>query len=226
MKGIPIINENDTVATDEIKFGDNDILSALVANMVSADLLIILSDVDGLLEKDGRTLLRTVYEINPKIEKLACPTKKKTCVGGMVTKIEAAKIAMNSGIPCVIANGRLKNIVLRLAENPAAAGTLFVPKKGLAAKKRWIAFGVKPKGRIIVDDGARNALIGHKSLLAVGIVDIGGDFEAGDIVGIADKHYVEFARGKINFSSKQLERLKGQRLDKEVIHCDNISILT
>jgi len=223
---IPIINENDTVSTDEIKFGDNDRLSALVATLISADLLLILTDVEGLLAKDRKTLVKLVNEITPEIKALASTTDKKACVGGMVTKLDAAKIALGSGIPCVIANGRVKGVISANVKEPGSFGTVFAPKKSqLAAKKRWIAFGSKPKGKIMVDDGARNALLGRKSLLAVGIAGLSGDFECGDIVSIADKAHAEFARGKTNFSSKQLEKLKGQRLDKEVIHCDNIVVV-
>lgn len=224
-RSIPIINENDTVSTDEIKFGDNDRLSALVAGLLSADLLIILSDVDGLIDKDKR-VIRIVDEITPQIKALACPTDKKTCVGGMITKIEAAKIAMDSGIPCVIANGRTNDIVASVLREPEKHGTLFLPKEGLTAKKRWIAFGTKPKGKIIVDEGAKKALIDKKSLLSVGVVALDGSFECGDVVSVTDKGTCEFARGKVCFSSKTLDRIKGTRSDKEVIHCDNIVILS
>ncbi len=124
---VPVINENDTVSTDEIKFGDNDRLSALVAALVNADLLIMLSDVDGLLDKE-KNVIRVVAEINNEIKSLASPTDEKTCVGGMVTKLEAAKIAMHSGIPCVIANGGCENIITFLVRDPAGYGTLFMPK--------------------------------------------------------------------------------------------------
>lgn len=224
---VAIINENDTVSTDEIKFGDNDRLSALVATMINADILIILSDVAGLLDQD-RNLVKIVPEVNLKIKNLACPTDKKTCVGGMVTKVEAAKIAVDSGIPCVIANGKSKNIILRIVKEPAAGGTwtLFIPKKGyLAARERWIAFGTKPKGKIIVDEGAKIALKNNKSLLCVGITGLEGVFECGDIVSVIDKQNCEFARGKVSISSKQLDKIKGSRFDKEIIHRDNIVIL-
>jgi len=226
LESIPIINENDTVATDEIRFGDNDRLSALVSSLVGADLLIILSDVDGLLDKDRKTLVKVITQINPQIKGLASTTDKKTCVGGMITKIEAAKIAVDSGIPCVIANGRQKDILLALAKDINSAGTLFVPKTAyLAAKKRWLAFGTKPKGRIEVDDGARQALLNKKSLLSVGITACAGGFEAGDIVSIVNKDSLEVARGKVNVSSRQLDKIKGARHDKEVVHRDNIAIL-
>ncbi|MDD4979690.1 MAG: glutamate 5-kinase [Candidatus Omnitrophica bacterium] len=221
---VPIINENDTISTDEIKFGDNDRLSALVSSLISADLLIILSDVDGLLDKDKK-VIPVVDEINSQIKALACPTDKKICVGGMITKIEAAKICMDSGIPCVIANGRTKDIILSVIKEPEKYGTLFSPKKGLAARERWIAFGTKAKGSITVDDGAKKALMNKKSLLAVGILATHGVFESADIVSVADKENCEFARGKVNLSSRHLDKVKGTRHDREVIHRDNIVIL-
>lgn len=223
---VPVINENDTVSTDEIKFGDNDMLSALVSTLIGADLLIILSDVDGLFDKNKKTVIKLVDKITPRIQSLACPTDKKTCVGGMVTKIEAARVAVDSGITCVVANGRRRDIIKSCINEPGENGTLFLPKKDyLVAKKRWIAFSAKPKGKIIVDEGARLALVNKKSLLSVGIVAYEGDFDKGDIVSLMDKQNREFARGKVGLSSKELDKVKGRRSDKEVIHCDNIVIL-
>lgn len=225
MKGIPVINENDTVSTDEIKFGDNDRLSALVASLVGADLLIILSDVEGLLGADKKTVVRLVEKITPAIKALACPTSKKTCVGGMITKIEAANIAVSSGIPCVIASGRRKDIITSCVKESGAFGTIFLPKnESLAEKERWIAFSARPKGRIIVDDGARSALENKKSLLAVGVISAEGDFAAGDIVSIRDSKAHEFARGRAGISSKELENIKGAHHEKEVAHRDNIVV--
>ncbi len=228
LKSVPVINENDTVSTDEIKFGDNDRLSALVSTLINADLLIILSDVAGLLEKDRKTIIRIVPEINSRIYALACPTDKKTCVGGMITKIEAAKITVDSGIPCVIADGQDNNIIMRLINDPLAGelGTVFLPKKScLAARKRWIAFSSKPKGKITVDDGAKLALFNKKSLLCVGITAIEGEFEVQDVVSVRDKENCEFARGRVSLSDKDLNRVKGLRYHKEIIHRDNIVIL-
>jgi glutamate 5-kinase len=221
---IPIINENDTVSTEEIRFGDNDRLSALVATMVNADLLVILSDVDGLLDRDKR-VIRVVDEITHEIKALANPTKRKTSVGGMITKIEAAKIAVNSGIPCVIANGRTEDIILSVVKSEGAQGTLFVSKQGLTARERWLAFGTKTKGKVFVDDGAKVALINKKSLLCVGVTDLEGSFSVGDVVSVRDKQNVEFARGKVGVSSRDLDKAKGRRFDKEIIHRDNIVIL-
>jgi len=225
LKSLPIINENDTVSTDEIKFGDNDRLSALVAALISADILIILSDVDGLLDKN-KEVIKVVDEITPGIRSLACPTDKKVCVGGMITKIEAVKIAMDSGIPCVIANGANSGVILSAVNEAGKEGTLFLSGKDrLGAKKRWLAFSAKAKGRIVVDDGAKKALLNKKSLLSIGVTEVEGDFGVGDIVRVADSKNCEFAKGKVRLSSRQLDKFKGCRCDKEVIHCDNIVIL-
>lgn len=221
---VPIINENDTVSTQEIKFGDNDRLSALVASLISADLLIMLSDVDGLLDKN-KQLIRLVDEITPAIKELCDPTYKKTCVGGMLSKIEAAKIATDSGIPAVIANGRNKQIILSLIKGQENYGTWFIPKKALSARKHWIAFGTRPKGKILVDEGAKRALINKKSLLSVGVISCAGNFERGDIVSIQERDNCEFARGKVSVACRDLDKVKGKHYDKEIAHRDNIVIL-
>jgi len=223
---VPIVNENDTVSTEEIKFGDNDKLSALVAGLVNADLLVILSDVEGLLDGNKR-LVRVVSEINAKIKEMASPSDRKTSVGGMVTKIQAAKIAMDSGIPCVITRALTKDAILSVAKDPQQnkVGTLFVPKKILKARDHWIAYGSKPKGRIIVDKGAKVALLDKKSLLCVGILGVSGNFDAGDIISITGVDNREFARGKCVLSGKDLEEIKGCRYDREIVHRDNIVIL-
>ena len=224
-KGIvPIVNENDTISTDEIKFGDNDRLSALVANLINADLLIILSDIEGLWDKN-KNIIRIVDKITPEIRSLACPTDKQSCVGGMVTKLEAAKIAMDSGIPCVIANGNKEDILVSLATDPQKCGTIFVSEKSLDARERWMAFGTKSKGNVVVDEGAKRALLNKKSLLAVGVVSCEGSFVSGDIVSICDKAGVEFARGKAGLGLKDLEKALGSRFSKEIVHRDNIVIM-
>ncbi len=220
---VPVINENDTVATDEIRFGDNDQLSARVASLVSADLLVILSDVEGLLDRGGR-LVKHVCAITPDIKALACPTSKKTCVGGMITKLEAAQIAVTSGIPCVITNGKASGCILSAVKDPSNAGTLFAPRRILAARHRWIAFGSKARGTIIVDDGAKEALLKRKSLLSVGVLEVKGAFMSGAVVAIADRHGVEFAKGKAALSSRQLDKVKGVRTEREVVHCNNIAL--
>ncbi|MCM8796785.1 MAG: glutamate 5-kinase [Candidatus Omnitrophica bacterium] len=222
---IPIINENDTVATEEIKFGDNDCLSALVATLINADLLIMLSDVDGLLD-NNKKVVQVVEKITPQIKALACPTNKRTCVGGMVTKIKAAEIVTASGIPCIIANGRKKNIIQSCLSEQYTVGTIFLPKvTSLTARKRWIGFGAKSKGRVIVDDGAKKAILNNKSLLSVGVLGLHGDFESGDIVSICDKECREFARGKVTVTARQLESIRGRRFENEIVHRDNIVVL-
>lgn len=226
LKVVPVINENDTVSTEEIRFGDNDKLSALVCTLINASLLLILSDVDGLMDRESKQVIKVVDRITPAIKALACPTKKKACVGGMVTKLEAAGIAVESGIPCIIANGRKKDVIISAVKEPNGCGTLFLPQKGfVAARKRWLAFSAKPKGKIVVDSGAKLALINKKSLLSVGITGVEGDFAAGDIVGIKDKDNHEFARGKVKISSLKLDTLKGRRFEKEIVHRNDIVIL-
>lgn len=222
---IPVINENDTISTDEIKFGDNDRLSALVASMIGADLLVMLTDVDGLLDRQGRRI-PVVEQITAPIRSLACPTRKRTCVGGMMTKIDAAKIAMDSKIPCVIANGSRKGVLLELVADPQSQGTFFLPAGGhVAARQRWLAFGSRPQGKIIVDDGARLALRNKKSLLAVGVVSIIGDFSAGSVVSVMDSRRQEFAKGRVALDSRTLQEVQGRRHTKEVIHRDNLVLL-
>ncbi|HOX54197.1 MAG: glutamate 5-kinase [Candidatus Omnitrophica bacterium] len=225
-KIIPIINENDAVSTDEIKFGDNDKLSALVANLVEADLLILLSDVEGLYRTKKDDIISVVEELNDEIKKLAKGTDKKLISrGGMISKLEAAEIVMHAGIPCVIANGKTKDIIVKILEGQEI-GTLFLPKKDkLVARDRWIAFGAKTKGKIVVDDGAKEALLKKgKSLLCPGVVDLDGKFVSGDMVSIVDKNHKEFARGISNYSSGELKTIKGCKGKEEVIHRDNLVI--
>lgn len=239
---VPVVNENDTVAVDEIKFGDNDTLSSLVANLIGADLLIILSDIDGLYARNPVTGVRTslvslVKKITPEIENMADGTNRHVSVGGMATKIEAARIATHAGIYLVIANGKEKDVILRIIRG-GEIGTLFLssPDK-LDAKKHWIAYTSKSKGKIIVDTGAKDALLHRgKSLLSSGIVGLEGSFEPGDMVLIEEKSGKEFARGLANYSSSELEKIKGVKTGQiedilgykyydEVVHRDNLVIL-
>lgn len=226
-KTIPIINENDTVSTEEIKFGDNDNLSALVAILVKADLLIILSDVDALLDAGGQNVA-LVVKITQDVRKLAHPTKKAISRGGMVTKLEAAEKVNNSGIPCIVANGRTKDIMTRIVIQKENLGTLFLPPTSvkLDAKKSWLAYSVKPKGRIFVDDGARAALVEkNKSLLSVGVIKAEGKFKQGDTVSIVDTCGLEFGRGATTCSSDDLNLIKGKKHTKEIIHRNNLAII-
>ncbi len=220
---IPIINENDTVAVDEIKLGDNDYLSALVASNLDADLLIILSDVDGLFTYDPKRskkaeLIPIVEEITPEIKRIA-ETGGKTGVGGMKTKIQAAKVTMKAGIPLIIANGREENILIRIIGGERV-GTLFMPKttRKMNGREHWILFAASPKGRIKVDDGAKTALIKNSSsLLPSGITDVEKEFRSGDTVSIVDTEGVEFAKGITNYSSSDIEKIKGMQ-SKDIEH--------
>lgn len=226
-KALPVINENDTVSTEEIKFGDNDNLSALVAILVKADLLIILSDVDGLLDLGGLRV-PIVSKINAEIKKMACSTKKQNCRGGMITKLEAAQKASNAGIPCIIANGKAENILERIIVDKEGLGTLFlpVPAARLRGKKSWIAYSSKPVGKIFVDDGAKDALIKrNKSLLCVGIFKVEGKFKPGDTVSILDSQGKEFARGAVSCSAEGLNLVKGKRHPVEIVHRDNLALI-
>ncbi|MDW7651748.1 MAG: glutamate 5-kinase [Bacillota bacterium] len=227
---IPIINENDTVAVEEIEFGDNDSLSALVASILDADLLVLLTDIGGLYSANPKVdesaqLIATVEEITPDIRKLAGETSEALASGGMVTKLIAAEIATNSGIPMVIANGREPEVLQRILEGEDV-GTLFCARgKCLESRKRWIAYGQTPHGRLIVDNGARKALVDDgKSLLPSGILEVSGEFEHGEMVSIEDACGKELARGLVNYSSAELRKIKGMRTDRAASvlerHCD------
>ena len=242
-KAIPIINENDTISVEEITFGDNDILSALVTNLLRADLLVLLSSVDGLYTTppvSGRScsVLSVVDSISDDIKKLAFKLKTKEGTGGMESKLEAAGIATGSGEAVIIANGRQSDVLSKIM-NYENVGTLFIPnKKKVASRKRWIGFIVRPKGRIYIDGGALSALQKRgKSLLPSGVVRIDGKFNKGDvvsIVGVDEKK--EIARGLMNYSDDEVRKVKGLRTSlikktlgykpyDEIIHRDNIVLL-
>ncbi|MBI4596422.1 MAG: glutamate 5-kinase [Candidatus Tectomicrobia bacterium] len=241
-KVIPIINENDTVAVKEIKFGDNDNLSALVANLIDADLLIILSDVEGLHDSDPRTdpsakLFHYVDKVTPQIEKLARGSSSRVGTGGMISKLHAAKKVAFLGAPTVIVNGRKDEVIEKIfsGEN---IGTLFSPHGDkLTSRKHWIAYTLKPQGELWVDEGALNALLNKgKSLLATGVLEVTGNFSYGASVSCLDKVGKEFGRGLVNYSSKELKTIKGHRTWEieeilgykyfdEVIHRDNFVLI-
>jgi glutamate 5-kinase len=238
---LPIINENDTVAVEEIKVGDNDNLAALVAYLVEADLLVLLSDTDGLYTGDphrdpAATRIDVVETITPEMERLA-GVQGPLGTGGMVTKLHAAQKAMAAGIPMVIADGQRPG-VLGAVLRGEAVGTYFAPRGDrLAARKRWIAFAIAPQGTVEVDAGARRALVsGGKSLLPSGVVKVEGEFAAGDAVAVRDPDGQEFARGIVNYDAREvtllrrartgdIERILGYRVFDEVIHRDNLVIL-
>jgi len=224
---IPIINENDAVSTTELKFGDNDKLSALVAALLPAELLVILTSVDGVIENFGKPNARKISiieAIDERVEKMAGGTTSATAVGGMKSKIQAAKIVMRTGIPLVIAPGHSTTVLDEIIRGEDV-GTLFVPQPAkLRGRKRWIAFFHHPRGAVIVDHGAKRALIENgKSLLAPGVIRCEGEFEAGEIVSICDADGGEFARGMSAFSLQQIRGGKTAR--GEVVHRDDMVIL-
>lgn len=210
---VPVINENDTVAVDEIKFGDNDQLSAMVAAKIDADILIILSDVDGLLrDADGRReVVSVVPEINAEIERLVWKGKSQLGTGGMASKIEAAKIATASGASATIANAFREGVVADILSGKNV-GTQFISARRMSAKEKWILFGAIPKGEITVDAGALRALKELKrSLLPAGVQAVSGRFEKGDVVKIKLQDGEAFARGVASHASEDLQKIKGQK---------------
>ena len=237
MNVVPIVNENDTTATTEIKYGDNDRLAARVAQIISADCLILLSDVDGLYtnnpKKNKKTkLIKTVKEINENIKKYATKTDNTYGSGGMKTKIEAAKICQLSGSFMAIANGNYMNPIKKIINNQKC--TWFLPKiSKLDARKQWIIGSVAPKGAVIIDHGAIKAINNGKSLLPAGVKKINGNFEKGDHILVKDQNDVECARGLASFSSVEIEKIKGSHSSKiknilgyssreEIIHKDDL----
>jgi glutamate 5-kinase len=239
---VPVINENDTVAVEEIKLGDNDNLSALVANLIEADLLIILTDIDGLYSDDpvknpAAELIPIVEKITPQIEKLAKAGRSELSTGGMITKIQAAKRCTPAGIAVIITNGKKPDAVDDIFSGNFT-GTLFLPaEERLSIRKKWIGFVSHPSGFIVVDDGARNALVKkQKSLLPSGIVEVHGDFKAHDTISVRDTSGNEIAKGVTGYSSSDIARIKGKKTSEiekivhrkcrdEVIHRDNLVII-
>lgn len=240
---IPIVNENDVVALDELKIGDNDNMSALVAGIVDADLVIILSDVDGLYTANPQThpdafIVPEVAEITPEIEASAGGVGSARGTGGMATKIQAAKAATSSGIHLVIASGTEKNAITRVLQGEDL-GTLFVSRENrLQFRKRWLAFGAKIAGSIVVDDGCAKAIrkAGGCSILPAGVFAVQGEFLPGSTVSVIDKDAHELARGLVHYSSAELEQIKGCNSGEianilghknfdEVIHRDDLVIL-
>lgn len=240
---IPIVNENDVVALDELKIGDNDNMSALVAGIVDADLVIILSDVDGLYTANPQThpdavIVPEVAEITPEIEASAGGVGSARGTGGMATKIQAAKAATSSGIHLVIASGTEKNAITRVLQGEEL-GTLFMSRENrLQFRKRWLAFGAKIAGSIVVDDGCAKAIrkAGGCSILPAGVFAVQGEFLPGSTVSVIDKDAHELARGLVHYSSAELEQIKGCNSGEianilghknfdEVIHRDDLVIL-
>jgi len=236
---IPIINENDTVVVQEIKFGDNDNLSALVTNLVHADLLIILSDIEGLYDRDPRLnknarLIPQVDHITPEMEKKASGTLSPISIGGMVTKLQAARKAALFGVPTVLANGMKGGILERILQG-ADEGTLFTSEVNkLTSRKHWIAFTLEPAGKILVDEGAKKAILQRgKSLLPSGVIGTEGKFSVGDPVVLTDLQGNEFAKGLVNYGSTEISKIQGKKTTEiesrlgykyndEIIHRDDL----
>ena len=234
---VPIVNENDSIATSEIKYGDNDRLASRVAQISGADALILLSDVDGLYTQNPKInksakLLKEIKNIDKDIEKIATKSISEHGTGGMKTKIDAAKICQLSGCHMVIANGLLIRPIKKIIDENNC--TWFLPKiSKLDARKKWIIGSISPKGELIIDDGAKQALSNGKSLLAAGIKKVSGKFQKGDHIKILDKQNSECARGLSSFSSdeilkimghhsKEIEKLLGYVAKSEVVHKDDM----
>jgi len=222
---VPIINENDVTSVDEltpltegyrVNFSDNDILSVLVANAVRANLVIILSDVDGIYttdpQKTGAKVIKTVENITAEL-KSALNGKSKWGRGGIQSKVKAAEIATTCGIPVVVANSRRENVLTDILAGKEV-GTYFKPQCRMPAVKRWIAYGASVKGQIYVNEGAKKAILDGSSLLPVGVSKIIGHFNVGDVVGIVDPGNVEFAKGNPNYNSGELNLIKGLQINE------------
>jgi glutamate 5-kinase len=240
---IPIINENDTVVVQEIKFGDNDNLSALVTNLVNADLLVILSDIDGLYDRDPRVhknakLIPFVDQVTEEMEQKATGTLNPFSIGGMVTKLQAARKAALFGVPTILANGMAEGLLEKIFRGEEV-GTLFTFQGNkLTSRKHWIAFTLEPQGRILVDEGAKKAILQKgKSLLPSGVLSAEGKFSLGDPVVLSDASGQDFARGLTNYDSSEINKIKGLKTSEvesrlgykysdEIIHRDDLVCFT
>jgi len=239
---VPIINENDTISTEELQttFGDNDRLAAIVTNLIRAPLLVLLSDVDGFFDGDprvaGSKVIPTVEQLDPSILGCVYDRLGGMSKGGMTSKLEAARLATTGGENVIIASGRSPDILGRILAGETV-GTLFLAQgQTVAARKRWIGLTVKPRGRLFLDEGARTAVeCKGRSLLAAGVVDVEGQFTKGDVVALRGPDGVEFARGLINYSADEVCRIKGLKTPQivkvlghcpydELIHRDNMVV--
>ncbi len=240
LKAIPVINENDTVATDEIRFGDNDRLGARVAEMISADTLVLMSDIDGLYTGDPRSDSTAVHipeirEITPEIEAMAGAAASELSNGGMVTKLMAGRIAMGAGCRMAISDGRPVGALGALIDGKAKCSWFLPEGSPLSARKKWIAGSLKSAGTLVVDDGAVKALAQGKSLLPAGVTGIDGEFKRGDVVEVKDKGGKVLARGLVAYAaedarriaghkSREIEKLLGFRGRDEMVHRDDLVV--
>jgi glutamate 5-kinase len=234
-KAVPVINENDTVSVDEIRFGDNDQLSALVASLAGADLLIMLSDVPGLM--DGGKVIHRVEKVDAAVRRLVGEGKSAEGVGGMRSKLDAAEIGQRGGFHTVVAPGREPDVLHRVLDGEEVGTWFLAGEARPAARKQWLAFTQKAEGRIVIDDGAVRALVErNKSLLPSGIVRAEGGFPAGAGVAIVTRRGREVARGISNYSAADVERIKGRKTAElgeivgeahfdEVVHRDNLTVV-
>lgn len=239
---IPIINQNDVITSSECEiasFSDNDKLASIVASKLDADMLIMVSDIDGLYDKNPKEhsdakLIKVVERITPKIEKLATGASKGGR-GGMITKLIGARVATTSGVTAKIVNGKTPNIIKKVFDEET--GTIFLPNKNLSHKKRWIAYATNVMGSIVVNEGAKEAIIkNQKSILSIGIIEVNGNFKRGEIVSILDKDGVEFARGIANYDIEDVDKIKahhsneiqdilGFKYDDDVVIKDNLVLI-
>ncbi|MDH0091286.1 glutamate 5-kinase [Achromobacter mucicolens] len=239
---VPIVNENDTVVTDEIRLGDNDTLGALVTNLIEADTLVILTDQRGLYDADPRKnpqakFMSHAQAGDPALEAMAGGAGSGIGTGGMLTKVLAAKRAAHSGAHTVIASGRERNVLTRLAQGECIGSELQAVLPVWSARKQWLADHLRLRGRVVLDDGAVQALLREgKSLLPIGVTDVEGEFGRGDVVACVDSQGVECARGLINYSSadtrrilrqpsSQIARILGSMTEPELMHRDNLVVL-
>jgi glutamate 5-kinase len=235
MGAVPILNENDTVSVDEIRYGDNDIIAALVTHNLRADALVLLTVVEGLYRDKARgDLIDVVETIDDRLTALIDGSRSRSGTGGMGSKLESARTVTQSGEAAVMACGRRKNVLVDLFDGKKV-GTLFLPNPcRMTSRKRWLAFSARSRGKLTVDAGAVRALVeGGKSLLAGGITQVAGDFEAGDVVAIVDDQGREIARGLVNYDAESLRKIRGCKSSQfkailgskpydEVIHRDNL----
>ncbi len=243
LKVVPVVNENDTIATEEIRFGDNDNLSANIVSLVSADALVILTDVDGLYVEppiEGRRkpqLFDVIEKITPEVEHAAQGSPSAFGRGGMITKLEAARTAAHTGAATVVCNGATKNVVSRVLAGEAL-GTMFLPAARMASRKHWLAFTTRTRGSLMLDEGASHAIEKRgSSLLPAGVTSLSGDFKRGDSVACLDPKGREIARGLCTYGADEVQRIKGlptREIEQvlgysngdELIHRDNLVILS
>ena len=236
---VPIVNENDTVVTDEIRFGDNDNLAALVANLIDADVLVILTDKDGLYDANpdddpAAQLVTEAKATDSSLDSLVGESSSQLGRGGMVTKLQAARLASSSGCSSIIAGGRNNDVLIDIASGKSIGTLLKAHQKPIAARKQWLAGQLQVKGKLLLDDGAIEVLVRHgRSLLPVGITSVDGTFGRGDLVSCVDPRGVEVARGLVNYSVEEagklcgestssISKILGYKDDDEMIHRDNL----